>query len=53
MTCRINNAIGDFMLSPAVELAVSIETAGETPAQPTAPFVYRGLCGKLWKSPPN
>lgn len=38
---------------PAVELAVSIETAGETPAQPTGPFVYRGLCGKLWKLPPK
>lgn len=34
---------------PAVELAVSLETAGDTPAIPTQPFVYRGLCGKLWR----
>lgn len=38
---------------PAVELAVSIEIAGAAPAQPTGPFVYRGLCGKLWKLPGN
>lgn len=36
---------------PAVELAVSVETAGATPQKPTGPFVYRGLCGKLWKLP--
>ena len=34
---------------PAVELAVSLEAAGTTPAVPTQPFVYRGLCGKLWR----
>lgn len=36
----------------AVELAVSLESADATPAAPTAPtqpFVYRGLCGKVWK----
>ncbi len=33
----------------AVELAVSMETAGITPQTPTPPFVYRGLCGKLWR----
>lgn len=33
----------------AVELAVSIEPAGAVPAQPTQPYVYRGLCGKVWK----
>lgn len=38
---------------PAVELAVSIETVGAAPPQPTGPFVYRGLCGKLWKLPAN
>lgn len=32
----------------AVELAVSIEPAGASPSQPGQPFVYRGLCGKLW-----
>jgi anti-sigma-K factor RskA len=35
----------------ATELAVSVETAGSTPQQPSGPFVYRGLCGKLWKRP--
>lgn len=34
---------------PAVELAVSIEAKGTTPLAPTGAFVYRGLCGKLWK----
>jgi anti-sigma-K factor RskA len=36
----------------AVELAVSIEAAGSLPVQPGGAFVYRGLCGKLWKLPP-
>lgn len=34
---------------PAVELAVSLEPVGSLPAAPTTPFVYRGLCGKLWR----
>lgn len=34
---------------PAVELAVSLEPVGSQPAAPTTPFVYRGLCGKLWR----
>lgn len=33
---------------PAVELAVSLEPVGAEPDAPTQPFVYRGLCGKLW-----
>lgn len=33
----------------AVELAVSIEPAGIRPAAPSLPFVYRGLCGKVWR----
>jgi len=33
----------------AVELAVSIEPGAQPPAAPTLPFVYRGLCGKVWK----
>jgi len=32
----------------AVELAVSVEAAGPPPPAPGLPFVYRGLCGKLW-----
>jgi anti-sigma-K factor RskA len=34
---------------PAVELAVSLEAVGGQPNAPTQPFVYRGLCGKLWR----
>jgi len=33
----------------AVELAVSIEPVGTSPSVPGQAFVYRGLCGKLWK----
>jgi anti-sigma-K factor RskA len=33
----------------AVELAVSVEPLGSSPAAPTHAFVYRGLCGKLWR----
>jgi anti-sigma-K factor RskA len=33
----------------AVELAVSVEPLGTQPRAPTQPFVYRGLCGKLWR----
>ena len=36
---------------PAVELAVSTESVGLKPASPSQPFVYRGLCGKLWQVP--
>ena len=39
------------LFGSAAELAVSIEPAGLTPAQPSAAFVYRGLCGKLWRAP--
>lgn len=38
---------------PAIELAVSVEPQGGTPAQPSGAFVYRGLCGKLWPPPKN
>ena len=37
------------LFSSAVELAVSLEPAGSRPAVPGQAFVYRGLCGKLWK----
>ena len=33
----------------AVELAVSVEPLGSSPVAPTQAFVYRGLCGKLWR----
>jgi len=33
----------------ATELALSIEPVNSAPAQPSGAFVYRGLCGKLWR----
>lgn len=41
----------EALFQRAVELAVSLEAAGRLPAQPGSPFVYRGLCGKLWPPP--
>lgn len=35
----------------ATELAVSLEPQGLVPAHPSSTFVYRGLCGKIWKPP--
>lgn len=38
------------IFSQAVELAVSVERVdNDSPQTPALPFVYRGLCGKLWK----
>ena len=37
------------LFASATELALSIEPAGAAPAQPSGPFAYRGLCGKLWR----
>ena len=37
--------------SQAVELAVSVEPLSVKPTKPSGVFVYRGLCGKLWKPP--
>ena len=39
----------EALFSQAVELAVTVEKLGDTPLAPQLPFVYRGLCGKLWK----
>ena len=39
------------LFAKATELAVSIEAAGTAPAVPGGSFVYRGLCGKLWRVP--
>ena len=41
----------EALFSGAVELAVSAEPLGSTPAAPSLPYVYRGLCGKLWPAP--
>jgi len=35
----------------AVELGVTMEPVGATPAQPGGPWVVRGLCGKVWRVP--
>ncbi len=43
------NAPAETVFFPAVELAVSTERPGSQPEQPELPFVYRGLCGKLWR----
>ncbi|MFN4360348.1 MAG: hypothetical protein ACK4F4_06440 [Hylemonella sp.] len=43
------NEPAEQVFFPAVELAVSLEPVGSKPAAPTTPFVYRGLCGKLWR----
>jgi anti-sigma-K factor RskA len=40
------------LFAKATELAVSIEATDTTPALPSGPYVYRGLCGKLWRVPP-
>jgi anti-sigma-K factor RskA len=39
------------VFAKAVELAVSVETNGSAPAAPSGAFVYRGLCGKVWRVP--
>jgi len=41
------------LFAQAVELGVTLEASGSTPNAPSAAgFVYRGLCGKLWRVPP-
>lgn len=39
----------DTLFAKARELAVSREPIGASPARPSGAFVYRGLCGKLWR----
>ncbi|MBV5297075.1 MAG: anti-sigma factor [Rhodoferax sp.] len=43
--------VAEQLFFAAVELAVSVEPQGQNPSQPSGAFVYRGLCGKLWKLP--
>ena len=42
----------ETLFASATELALSIETQTAAPLLPSAPYVYRGLCGKLWRVPP-
>ncbi len=41
----------ETLFATATELALSIEADSAAPSSPTGPFVYRGLCGKLWRVP--
>jgi len=43
--------VAEQLFFAAVELAVSVEPKDQNPSQPSSAFVYRGLCGKLWKLP--
>lgn len=40
------------VFAQAVELGVTLEVAGSQPTAPGGPWVYRGLCGKVWRAPP-
>jgi anti-sigma-K factor RskA len=42
----------EVLFASAAELALSIEAETAAPLLPTGPYVYRGLCGKLWRVPP-
>ncbi len=39
----------EALFANAKELALTVEPAGSTPAKPGGDFVYRGLCGKIWR----
>lgn len=41
----------ETLFAGATELALSIEAEGAAPSSPSGAFVYRGLCGKLWRVP--
>lgn len=43
------SAPAEKMFFSAVELAVTLEPVGSHPVAPSQAFVYRGLCGKLWR----
>jgi anti-sigma-K factor RskA len=42
----------DVLFATATELALSIEAQTAAPLLPSGAYVYRGLCGKLWRVPP-
>jgi anti-sigma-K factor RskA len=42
----------ETLFASATELALSIEAETAAPLLPSGPYVYRGLCGKLWRVPP-
>ena len=41
----------ETLFASAAELALSIEAETAVPLLPSGPYVYRGLCGKLWRVP--
>ncbi len=41
----------ETLFASASELALSIEAETAAPLLPSGPYVYRGLCGKLWRVP--
>ena len=43
----------EVLFANARELALTVEPAGSTPATPGGAYVYRGLCGKLWRVKPQ
>lgn len=45
-------APSEQVFAQAVELGLTIEPRGSRPVTPATPYVYRGLCGKLWRVPP-
>ncbi|MDE2592711.1 MAG: anti-sigma factor, partial [Burkholderiales bacterium] len=50
VSLRLNDP-AETTFQAAVELAVSLEPQGGAPTQASGAFVYRGLCGKIWKPP--
>ena len=44
--------VAEKVFAQAVELGVTLEAVGSAPATPSGPWVYRGLCGKVWRAPP-
>jgi anti-sigma-K factor RskA len=42
----------EAVFARATELGVSLEPAGSHPSRPTGAYVYRGLCGKMWRVVP-
>lgn len=39
----------ETLFFPAVALGLSLEAQGAQPSAPSGPYVYQGLCGKLWR----
>lgn len=47
--------VAEKVFASAVELGVTLESVGSSPTVPNTPgdaWVFRGLCGKVWRVPP-